>query len=141
MKAARGYVFGPPDNANLQAFIALRLVSDTRQLAALVSDLRKADPSIAPVGFNYSKTMKGRYFSASCPHCSAICGSFFMSGAHFWESVLAPCQYPECQCCYTADTQCQGCDYHQIRLRLSAQELDEAAEQSGAFRPTDEDEE
>jgi len=134
MKAARGYIFGHPDDDRQQAFIALRLVSDTRQLAALVADLRKADLSIAPVGHNYSKAMKGQYFSASCPRCSAICGGFHMSGMHFWESVLAPCRYPDCECRYTADTECQACDYHEIRIRLSEQELDEIAEQTGTFR-------
>ena len=134
MKATRGYIFEPSEVPGSKAFIALKLVSDTRQLTALIADLRKTDASIAPVGFNYSKMVKGQYFSASCPHCSAICCDFHMSGMHFWESVLALCQFPECECCYTADTDCEGCEYHDLNLRLSEDQTFEVSEQVGAFR-------
>jgi hypothetical protein len=131
IKAARGYAFDRPDDPQSQAFIALQLVSDTRHLATLVADLRKHDPSIAPVGFNYSKTNKGQYFSCSCPYCSAISGAFYMTNPHFWETVLAPCRYPDCECRYNPGIECQGCDYHVVNLRLSEQELEEIAVQTG----------
>ena len=135
MKAARGYAFDRPDDPQSQAFIALELVSDTRHLAALVADLRKHDPSIAPVGFNYSKANKGQYFSCSCPYCCAISGAFYMTNPHFWETVLAPCRYPDCECRYNPGIECQGCDYHVVKLRLSEQELEEIALQTGTRLP------
>ena len=36
------------------------------------------------MGFNYSKTMGKQYFSARFPHCSFLCGSFFMTNASFF---------------------------------------------------------
>ncbi len=83
IKAARGYVFTHEEVPDEPVFIALEHVTDTRQLAALISDLRKQDPTITPVGFNYSKTMGKQYFSARCPHCSFLCGSFLHDQCHF----------------------------------------------------------
>ena len=57
IKAARGYTFAHEEVPDEPVFIALDRVADTRQLAALISDLRKQDLAITPGGFNYSKTM------------------------------------------------------------------------------------
>ena len=124
MKAARGYVFFHEEVPDEPVFIALEHVTDTRQLTALISDLRKQDPAITPVGFNYSKTMGKQYFSARCPYCSFLCGSFFMTNATFFPE-RALCDYPECECCYNPDTHCHGSEYRELRLRLGDFEISE----------------
>ena len=50
IKVVRGYVCD-------KAFAPLIDVFDHCQVPALVEDLRKADRSITPVGFNYGKTV------------------------------------------------------------------------------------
>jgi hypothetical protein len=125
IKAARGYVFTHEEVPDEPVFIALDRVADTRQLAALISDLHKQDPAITPVGFNYSKTMGKQYFSARCPYCSFLCGSFFMTNASFFPE-RALCDYPECECCYNPDTHCHGSEYHELRLRLGDFEISES---------------
>lgn len=132
MKAERGYIYDYDDED--RAFIALRQASDTRQIVALIAHPRKADPAITPVGLNYSKTVGGQYFSARCPHCGAICGDFHMLNASFFVDKCL-CDYPDCECAYTATTQCRKCEYHQINLRLSDEEIDEIALQVGATTP------
>jgi hypothetical protein len=124
IKVARGYMFTHEEVPDEPVFIALEHASDTRQLAALISNLRKQDPAITPVGFNYSKTMGKQYFSARCPHCSFLCGSFFMTNASFFPE-RALCDYPECECCYNPDTHCHGSEYHELRLRLGDFEISE----------------
>lgn len=132
IKAARGYVFGDPDIPDEHVFILLRQVSDTRQLTALVADLRKRDAAITPVGFNYSKAMKGQYFSARCPYCSMICGAFFMTSASFFPEKS--CDYPDCDCSNSPNIHCKGCEYHEARLRLSADEIQDISDWIGATR-------
>jgi len=124
MKAARGYIFTHQEVPDEPVFIALEHVSDTRQVATLISNLRKQDPAITPVGFNYSKTMGKQYFSARCPYCSFLCGSFFMTNASFFPE-RALCDYPECECCYDPSTHCHGSEYHEVRLRLRDFEISE----------------
>jgi hypothetical protein len=124
IKAARGYIFTHEEVPDEPVFIALEHVTDTRQLTALISNLRKQDPAITPVGFNYSKTMGKQYFSARCPHCSFLCGSFFMTNTSFFPE-RALCDYPECECCYNPDTHCHGSEYHELRLRLGDFEISE----------------
>ena len=123
IKTARGYVYGDPDISEEQVFISLRRVTDTRQLIALITDLRKRDETITPVGFNYSKAAGEQYFSAHCPYCALICDAFYMTNASFF-SEQALCDFPECECCYSPDVHCQGCEYHEARLRLGTDEIE-----------------
>jgi hypothetical protein len=123
IKVARGYVYGDPDIPEEQMFISLRRVTDTRQLIALITDLRKRDETITPVGFNYSKAAGEQYFSAHCPYCALICDAFYMTNASFF-SEQALCDFPECECCYSPDVHCQGCEYHEARLRLGTDEIE-----------------
>jgi hypothetical protein len=130
IKAVRGYVFGDTAVPDEQVFIALQKVTDTRQLVALVADLRKHDPAITPVGFNYSKTMGGQYFSARCPHCSFLCGNFFMTNSTFFPEHCI-CDYPDCQCSDSPNEHCHRCEYHEAKLRLSVEEIEEIKEWIG----------
>lgn len=57
-----------------------------------------------------------------------------INASFFPEKCL--CDYPDCECCYTASTQCHKCEYHEINLRLSQDEIDEIALQVGATTPT-----
>jgi hypothetical protein len=116
IKAVRGYVFAELEVPDEQVFVALRKVSDTRQLTALTADLRKRDDAITLVGFNYSKTAKGQYFSARCPACSAILGTYYMTVSSFFPAESL-CDFPDCECCYSPELHCEGCEYHEARLQ------------------------
>jgi hypothetical protein len=113
IKAVRGYLY---DNA----FVALENVSDKRQVAALVTDLRKRDTTITPVGFGDGATVSDHHFAARCPECSIICGSFFMTVEFFKEKI--GCEFPSCGCNYP-NFQCRKFEYHPISLRLGPDEL------------------
>jgi hypothetical protein len=91
IKAVRGYLYG-------RAFVTLENVSDKRQMAALITDLRKHDPTITPVGFGDIKAVGGHRFAARCPQCSVICSNFFIM-AEFFEDV-AQCRLANCSCDY-----------------------------------------
>src|SRR5262249_54086225 len=109
-----------------RAFVALENVSDRRQMAALISDLRKHDTTITPVGSGDSKTVGDQHFAARCPECSIICSNFFMTAEFFKENGL--CQFPSCGCDYP-NFQCRGFEYHPISLRLGPDELQFIAHQ------------
>jgi hypothetical protein len=115
IKAVRGYVYG-------EAFIPLIDVSDQVQVTALVEDLRKRDPDITPVDMNYSKTVNQRYFSATCPHCSMLCGDFFMTDEFFMEKTL--CEPHGCGC-NNPDVDCEMFEHHPLSLRLHQDEIDQ----------------
>jgi hypothetical protein len=112
IKAVRGYLYG-------RAFVALEKVSDRRQMVALITDLRKYDTTITPVGFGDSKTVGGQHFAARCPECSAICSNFFMT-AEFFENGVR-CQFAACKCDYP-NIECRLFDYHPVSLRLGLDE-------------------
>jgi hypothetical protein len=133
IKAVRGYIYNDSTLRQGEVFVALRKVNDTRQLIALIADLRQRDPIITPVGLNYSGTVDGQYFSARCPYCSLICGDFFMTNASFFPEKSL-CDFPDCDCCYSPDIHCKGCEYHEARLRLSAEEFQEISEWTGITR-------
>jgi len=113
IKAVRGYLYG-------SAFVTLENVSDTRQMAALIADLRRRDTTITPVGFGHGKTVGDQHFAARCPECSIICSNFFMTVEFFKEKVL--CEFPNCGCDYP-NFQCRRFEYHPISLRLGPDEL------------------
>jgi len=119
VKVVRGYLYG-------NAFVALHKVSDTQQMTALIADLRKRDPTITPVGFNYSGTVRDQYFAARCPECSTICGNFFMTVEFF--TGKAPCEFPGCGCDYP-NFQCRLFQYHLLSLRLGPYELQDITHQ------------
>jgi hypothetical protein len=121
IKAVRGYVYG-------NAFVALENVSDRRQLAALIEDLRKHDTAITPVGSGFSETIDGRLFAARCPECSIICSNFFMTAEFFKETVH--CHFPNCGCDYP-NVQCRGFEYYPVSLRIGRNELQFIAHQTG----------
>jgi hypothetical protein len=88
IKVVRGYVYD-------EAFVPLIDVSDHRRMTALVDDLRKRDPAITPVGLNDSKTVRQKYFTATCPQYSMLCGDFFTTHEFFTDKAL--CDFSSCQ--------------------------------------------
>lgn len=51
-------------------------------LTGFIENLRKNSVEgrpITPLGFQYSKTVSETYFAASCPHCGALRGNFYVS--------------------------------------------------------------
>lgn len=53
-------------------------MSDQQGMIQAVNILRQKNANITPVGMRYSHTVQGEYFAASCPHCDALQGSFFV---------------------------------------------------------------
>jgi hypothetical protein len=121
IKAVRGYLYG-------RAFVTLENVSDKRQMAALITDLRKHDPTITPVGFGDIKAVGGHRFAARCPQCSVICSNFFIM-AEFFEDV-AQCRLANCSCDYP-NFEGSWFEYYPISLRPGPDELQVSANQSG----------
>ena len=119
IKVVRGYLYG-------NVFVALQNVSDTRQMTALIADLRKRDPTITPLDFSHSNTFRNQYFVARCPECSTICSNFFMTVDFFVGK--APCEYPSCGCDYP-NFQCRLFQYHLLSLRLGPYELQDITHQ------------
>jgi len=115
IKTVRGYLYG-------KAFVALNNVSDRRQLAALIADLRQHDTAITPVGYD------GQRLAARCPGCSMICSNLFLTAEFFKKSVQ--CQFPSCGCDYP-NLQCRKFEYHSISLRLGRNELQFIDHQNG----------
>jgi hypothetical protein len=121
IKTVRGYLYG-------RAFVTLENVSDKRQMVALITDLRKHDPTITPVGFGDSTALDGHHFAARCPECSVICSNFFLT-AELFEDV-AQCRLANCSCNYP-NFECSRFEYHPISLRPGPDELQVIADQSG----------
>ena len=120
IKAVRGYLYG-------RAFVALENVSDRRQMVALITDLRKHDTTITPVGFGDRESVDGQHFAARCPECSTVCSNFFMT-AGFFEGVVR-CQFASCSCDYP-NFECRRFEYHPVSLRLGTDELQFIASQN-----------
>jgi hypothetical protein len=126
IRVVRGYLYG-------SAFVALQDVSDTRQMACLIADLRKHDSTITPVSFGDGKVVGDHRFAARCPECSIICDNFFMTGEFFKENVQ--CGFPSCGCDHP-NLQCRRFEYYPISLRLGPDELQYIASQSRAAAGT-----
>lgn len=122
IRVVRGYVIN-------DHFVALAEISDTGAVCTLVEALRRQDPSVTPVSRQYSNTVGGRYFGASCPRCKALIGDFFMTAEFFTDTVR--CTYPDCRCpgsnVHGPELACHVFEYREITLNVGRSELEDFA--------------